>query len=96
MVTQALHDVQPSNRVVDVAMSSFPANPVCWSFVSVQADEATGTYTLRRGVVSLAPARRTRSHGTVVVLVAIASVNTCSLAASSGCRCDGRHQSASQ
>lgn len=56
VVTRALHAVQPDNRVMDVAMTSFPANPLCWSFVSVQADEAAGTYSLRRGVVSLAPA----------------------------------------
>jgi inner membrane protein len=56
VVSQALLAVQPSNRVMDVAMSSFPANPVCWTFVSVQADEAAGTYSVRRGVISLAPA----------------------------------------
>ena len=62
VVTGALHQVQPSNRVMDVAMTSFPANPLCWSFVSVQADEAAGTYTLRRGVVGLAPALLRTAH----------------------------------
>ncbi|HEY1043924.1 MAG TPA: metal-dependent hydrolase [Telluria sp.] len=55
VVTQELHRAQPADRVVDVAMSSFPANPLCWSWVSVQANEAAGTFTVRRGVAGLFP-----------------------------------------
>ena len=36
-------------------MTSFPTNPLCWAFVSVESKEASGIYTLRRGVLSLAP-----------------------------------------
>lgn len=62
VVTQALHGVEPANRVADVAMTSFPANPLCWTFVAVQANEGAGTYSLRRGVVTLAPALMAPGH----------------------------------
>lgn len=43
------------STVVDVSMSAFPANPLCWSFVSVERRDAAGSYALRRGILSLAP-----------------------------------------
>lgn len=55
VVAEALHRSDPGSRLLDAALSSFPANPVCWSFVSVERKNAVGSYTLRRGVVSLAP-----------------------------------------
>lgn len=55
IVIQALEARTPSARVLDVAMTSFPTNPLCWNFVSIQADEAAGSYSLRRGVTSIAP-----------------------------------------
>lgn len=55
IVTQELQARMPSARVLDVAMTSFPTNPLCWTFVSIQADEAAGSYSLRRGVTSIAP-----------------------------------------
>jgi inner membrane protein len=42
-------------RVLDVPLSGYPANPVCWNFATVESDETAGTYRLRRGVVSVAP-----------------------------------------
>jgi inner membrane protein len=42
-------------RVLDIPLSAFPANPVCWNFATVESDEAAGTYSLRRGVLSIAP-----------------------------------------
>jgi inner membrane protein len=50
----ALRD--PGGRVLDVALSAFPANPLCWAFAVVEANEGAGSYRLRRGVLSLAPA----------------------------------------
>ena len=42
-------------RLLDVALSAYPANPLCWSFVSVASDAAGGSYHLRRGLLSIAP-----------------------------------------
>jgi inner membrane protein len=46
----------PAERVLDVALSAFPANPVCWAFAGIESNETAGSYRLRRGVLSLAPA----------------------------------------
>jgi inner membrane protein len=45
----------PAARLLDVSMSSFPSNPFCWVFASVESNENAGTYRLRRGIVSVAP-----------------------------------------
>jgi len=42
-----------ASRLLDAAMTPFPANPLCWSFVTVESNVARGTYRLRRGVLSL-------------------------------------------
>ena len=42
--------------LVDAALSAYPANPLCWSFASVQRDGAHGQILVRRGVVSTVPA----------------------------------------
>ena len=49
-------DITPGERLLDTALSAFPANPLCWSFVTVAKDEAGGSYHLRRGLLSIAPA----------------------------------------
>jgi len=54
-VERQLAALDPSAQVMDVAMTAFPAQPLCWSFASVEANEDAATYRLRRGVVSLAP-----------------------------------------
>lgn len=54
-VTAALRHSVPQARVLDVAMTPFPANPLCWSFVSVERDDARAVYRLRRGLFSPAP-----------------------------------------
>lgn len=46
---------EPGSRVLDVSMSSFPTNPFCWAFASVESNEGADTYRLRRGIVSVAP-----------------------------------------
>lgn len=54
-LAQQLHAKTASSRVLDTALTPFPATPVCWSFVSVERDDSAGTYRIRRGVLSLAP-----------------------------------------
>jgi len=47
--------VDPDGRLLDMPLAAFPANPLCWSFITIQRHEAAGSYVLRRGVLSLAP-----------------------------------------
>ncbi len=54
-ITAALLKADPSARVMDVAMTAFPSQPLCWSYASVEVNEKQGYYRLRRGVASLAP-----------------------------------------
>lgn len=54
-IRMALERVAPGSRMLDIALSSFPANPVCWSFATVSAGPAAGAYGVRVGVLSLAP-----------------------------------------
>jgi inner membrane protein len=56
-IASALVLDDPASRLLDVAMTAFPANPLCWTFVSVESNEQAGTYRLRRGVLSMAPER---------------------------------------
>lgn len=53
-VAATLQAIDPSARLLDVAMTAFPADPWCWNFVSVESNEAAGSYRLRRGLVNLA------------------------------------------
>lgn len=54
-IRSALDTVAPGSRVLDIALSSFPANPLCWSFATVSDKPAAGSYGVRVGVLSLAP-----------------------------------------
>ncbi len=55
LVSYDLLQKDPANRLLDIAMSPFPTNPLCWNFISVESKEKAGTYQLREGIVSLAP-----------------------------------------
>jgi inner membrane protein len=55
LVAEYAHSRDRMSNVLDVSLSAFPANPVCWIFVSVETNSHTGVYGLRRGVVSIAP-----------------------------------------
>jgi inner membrane protein len=46
----------PGNLLLDVPLSAFPSNPLCWAFVAIERSDANGTYRLSRGALSLAPA----------------------------------------
>jgi inner membrane protein len=54
-VAGALHSEGPDNMLVDAAMTAFPSNPLCWTFVTVESNEAAGKYILRSGTASAAP-----------------------------------------
>ncbi|MDP3844724.1 MAG: metal-dependent hydrolase [Oxalobacteraceae bacterium] len=54
-VVESLQENDPASLLLDASMSSFPTNPLCWFFVSVERNELAGSYRLRRGIVSLAP-----------------------------------------
>lgn len=42
-------------QLLDAALTAYPANPVCWNFVTVERGSDGQRYRLRRGVLSLAP-----------------------------------------
>lgn len=44
-----------ASTVLDTALTAYPGNPLCWSFVSVERNGELDSYRLRRGVVSVAP-----------------------------------------
>lgn len=54
-VAAALRQLEPGARILDTALSAFPANPLCWTVVSVTG--SGDDYRVRRGVLSLAPQR---------------------------------------
>ncbi|MEH6434787.1 metal-dependent hydrolase [Massilia sp. DD77] len=55
-VRAALAEREPGGRVLDLPLSAFPSNPLCWAFAAVTEDARAGSYALRVGVLSLAPA----------------------------------------
>lgn len=54
-VAAQLQRLAPGSRLLDTSMTAFPANPLCWEFVSVERDDGAGSYRLRGALVSLAP-----------------------------------------
>ena len=55
LVAGELQSRDPKARLLDAAMSPYPANPACWNFVAVESRGDTGQYRISRGVLSLAP-----------------------------------------
>ena len=53
-ITAQLQRSDPASRVLDVAMTAFPSQPLCWAYVSIESNGAQ--YRLQRGVASVAPA----------------------------------------
>jgi inner membrane protein len=64
IVTAELARIDPGERVLDAALSAYPSNPLCWSFVTVARTGAgdAGTVHLRRGMLSIAPRLTPVSH----------------------------------
>jgi inner membrane protein len=56
--------IDAGERLLDTALSAYPANPLCWSFVTVARSGADGggMLHLRRGMLSLAPGLSPVSH----------------------------------
>jgi inner membrane protein len=52
---RAAMDPARQGAVLDVILNPNPANPLCWSVIAVEGDEAMGEYTLRRAALSLLP-----------------------------------------
>lgn len=50
----ALRQLDPAAQILDLPLSAFPANPLCWGTVAITREGADG-YRVRRGVLSLAP-----------------------------------------
>jgi len=50
-----LEDAAAPSRLLDAALTAYPANPLCWNFVTTEARPGADAYRLRRGVLSLAP-----------------------------------------
>ena len=55
VLADAVRILDPGERLLDSALSAYPANPLCWSFVTVARDAAGAGYHLRRGLLSVAP-----------------------------------------
>ncbi|CAN5670403.1 hypothetical protein BH10BDE1_BH10BDE1_16270 [soil metagenome] len=53
LVRTALELRDPSMKILDVAASASPTDPLCWGFVSVEEHEKAGTYRVTRGRLSL-------------------------------------------
>jgi inner membrane protein len=55
LIARELHAIDPGSRLLDTSMTGYPANPLCWVFVSIERNDGAGTYRLRRGLVSVVP-----------------------------------------
>lgn len=53
VIKAALQAQAPASRVLDTAMTALPANPLCWSFLSVSRDDSTAAYVIARGTFRL-------------------------------------------
>jgi len=64
VVAAELKRIDGGERVLDMALSAYPANPLCWSFATVArtGDKGAGTAHLRRGMLSIAPRLLPVSH----------------------------------
>jgi inner membrane protein len=50
----ALRRADPGAAILDLPLSAFPANPLCWGVIAITREGPDG-YRVRRGVLSLAP-----------------------------------------
>jgi inner membrane protein len=55
IVTDEIHKTEREMRVLDVSLTPFPSNPLCWTFVTVESSETDDLYRVRRGQLSLSP-----------------------------------------
>jgi inner membrane protein len=57
----ALRQSDPAALILDLPLSAFPANPLCWGMLAITREGPDG-YRIRRGVLSLAPRITPASH----------------------------------
>ncbi|MGJ7918010.1 metal-dependent hydrolase [Massilia sp. LXY-6] len=64
IVAAELHRIDAGERLLDTALSAYPANPLCWSFAAVArtGEHGAGSVHLRRGLLSVAPGILPVSH----------------------------------
>lgn len=55
MQVRGLLATEVRGEIVDVVLSSLPAEPMCWTAIAVEKDDASGRFVLHRGTLSLAP-----------------------------------------
>ncbi len=55
IVVDASLTKEPASRMLDAVMTPFPAHPLCWTFVAITSNDNERRFTLRRGIVSIAP-----------------------------------------
>ena len=53
-IRSALAQLEPGSRILDMPLSAFPSNPLCWSFATI-TENGGGSYAVRIGALSLAP-----------------------------------------
>ena len=56
MLERELAARAPDARLVDAALTAYPANPLCWNVVAIEQDPGSDNYRIRRSVLTLAPA----------------------------------------
>ncbi|TXG00801.1 metal-dependent hydrolase [Massilia arenae] len=54
-IRSALAQLEPGSRILDMPLSAFPSNPLCWSFATITDNGGAGSYAVRIGALSLAP-----------------------------------------
>jgi inner membrane protein len=54
-IRAALAQLDPGSRILDMPLSAFPSNPLCWSFAVISDNGGAGSYAVRIGALSLAP-----------------------------------------
>jgi inner membrane protein len=64
IVAAEIARIDAGERLLDTALSAYPSNPLCWSFVTVarSGQDGTGTVHQRRGLLSVAPGLVPVSH----------------------------------
>jgi inner membrane protein len=64
IVALEIKRIDAGERLLDTALSAYPSNPLCWSFVTVAraGEGAAATVHLRRGMLSVLPALTPVSH----------------------------------
>jgi len=62
----ALRQSDPAATILDLPLSAFPANPLCWGMVAITREGPDG-YRIRRGVLSLAPGITPAAHCPVAI-----------------------------